>query len=811
MTSIRLAFFLVLFVFAAGAVHATPVDTGYRSPPESIIELVDMAPPVEIFPAPGGDYLGLLSRPALPLLVDLAAPEARLAGLRFNPDNLSPSQPRYFSGIELMSVNGDELEVTGLPETLRILDLAWSPNGRQLAWLQLEDTAVELWRLDLDSARATASRWGDRPIHAAWGRFGQGDLAWLPDSSGVVFRSVPAGRGDEPLRELLPRGPVITETRGRSAPTRTFQDLLSDSHDERLFEHHFRTEIVTVDLSGHSRVLAGPDVFTRFSPSPDGQFVLLTRLVRPWSYAVPVHRFGHEITVKGMDGALVHRLARNPLADDLPIAFDAVIDGPRNVAWRGDADATLVWVEAVDGGNPATEADVRDALFQLAAPFEAEPDKLLDSPYRIVWILAGDGETALVWQRWWEDRSERVSRLAPDHLDGSPQIVWERNWEDRYADPGVPMTRTDERGQARLAQSGEHILLAGQGASPEGDRPFVDRLDLDSGESERLWRSQSPHFERPLALLDLEELRILTQREGLHEPPDYFIRDLANDRIDRLTHTEHPLPALREIQRELITFDRDDGVTLSATLLLPAGYDAERDGPLPTVIWAYPREFLSADAAGQLADSPYRFNRLSYWNAEFLVSLGYAVLNNVTMPVIGGEGYEPNDRFVEEITLNAEAAIAAGTERGVTDPERVAVGGHSYGAFMTASLLAHTDLFRTGIARSGAYNRSLTPFGFQREQRTLWDDTDLYVRVSPFFHAHRISAPVLIIHGAEDNNSGTFPMQSERLYQAIRGLGGTARLVMLPLESHGYRARESVLHMLYETVNWLEEHLGPDA
>jgi dipeptidyl aminopeptidase/acylaminoacyl peptidase len=175
------------------------------------------------------------------------------------------------------------------------------------------------------------------------------------------------------------------------------------------------------------------------------------------------------------------------------------------------------------------------------------------------------------------------------------------------------------------------------------------------------------------------------------------------------------------------------------------------------------------------------------------------------MPVVGEGEVEPNDTFVQQLVQNARAAIDAGVARGVTDPERVAIGGHSYGAFMTTNILAHSDLFRAGIARSGAYNRTLTPFGFQQEQRTLWDDADLYMAMSPFFHADGIQVPLLLIHGAEDNNPGTFPMQSERLYQALTGLGGTARLVMLPLESHGYRARESVLHMLWETVAWLDE------
>ena len=807
---------LLVLAFAPPAL-ATPLETGYRSPSQSIIDLVDMAPPVEVIPSPDGRHLLMLERPPLPMLAELAAPELRLAGIRFNPDNLAPSMPRYFASASLRNLLGDAIDIAGLPQPLRILDLAWSPNGESIAWLQLESDGVELWRIDLPERRAMA--WGGHRVHAAWGRFGGGDIGWLPDSSAVIFRRIPDQRSAPPERDPLPAGPIVTETRGRMAPTRTFQDLLGDIHDEAVFNHHFTTRLVRVDLDGTLTPLTAPSVVASFSISPDGKHVLYTRLRQPYSYAVPVSRFGHELLVIDGNGEIVYELADNPLADDLPLAFDAVIPGPRGARWRGDADATLTWTRAADDGDPGVEAEVRDQLFQLSAPFDGEPELLLNSPYRIVWTLAGDGETALVWQRWWENRSERMTRVAPDQPGSAIATLWERNWEDRYGDPGRPMMQTDTRGQSRLLMDGAAIFLAGQGGSPEGDRPFVDRLDLDSGETERLWRSQAPWFERPLAFMDSRGRELLTQRESVGEPPDFFLRNLDQDRdpdqdqndLRRITHTEHPLPELRDIQRELITFDRQDGVTLSATLLLPPGYDSERDGPLPTVMWAYPREFLSADAAGQLADSPYRFNRLSYWNAEFLVTLGYAVFNNVTMPVIGAEGIEPNDRFIEEITLNAEAAIAAGVARGVTDPDRVAVGGHSYGAFMTASLLAHTDLFRTGIARSGAYNRSLTPFGFQREQRTLWDDTDLYIRVSPFFHAHRISAPVLIIHGSEDNNSGTFPMQSERLYQAIRGLGGTARLVMLPLESHGYRGRESVLHMLYETIGWLDEHLAASS
>ena len=417
-------------------------------------------------------------------------------------------------------------------------------------------------------------------------------------------------------------------------------------------------------------------------------------------------------------------------------------------------------------------------------------------------LLAADADTALVYEGWWQERQEKVWLISPDG-SSEPKLLWQRSTEDRYADPGRPLMTTADNGQRLLRLENGHIYLTAVGASEEGNRPFIDKYELASGDTERLWRSEAPYYEYPITLLP--GAKLLTQREAPTEPADFYLRDLQSGELTALTDTPHPMPHTLGISRELINYQRADGVPMSANLILPAGYDAKRDGPLPTVIWAYPREFRNAAAAGQVSDSPYRFNRISYWTPQFLATQGYAVLDNATMPIVGEGEIEPNDNFIAQLVLNAEAAIAAGVSRGVTDPERVAIGGHSYGAFMTANLLAHTNLFKAGIARSGAYNRSLTPFGFQREQRTLWDDPDLYLAMSPFFHADKLKTPLLMIHGTDDNNSGTFPMQSERLYQAVKGHGGTTRLVMLPLESHGYRARESVLHMLWETQQWLDE------
>ena len=786
---------LVIVFGCANFAHSTAVDISYQQPAKEIVDIVDAAPTPGASLSPDGKTMLSLAYPALPPLADLAAPEYRLAGVRFNPANSSPALPRYIAGITLIELATAQAKpISGLPKTLKAVNLTWSPDSRYLAFIQLEDEQATLWRIDIANAQAKA--WSKVKLNAIWGAA----LQWTADSSSVYVLTVPAKRGAEPVAAKVPTGPVVTEARGRTAPARTYQDLLKSKHDEALFSYYFTSQLAQISLSGKARLVGKPQLLRSVELSPDNQLLLIDRLEQPFSYAVPVFRFAYSAEVWDTKGKLQYTVTEQPVADNLPVAFDAVPTGRRNVNWRPDEPATLYWAEATDGGDPAQQASVRDALYQLAAPFTAEPEKLLDFNFRFSRLLAGEDGTLLVWERWWQDRVEKVWHLAPAQ---QAKLLWQRSSEDRYNDPGQPLTKTAKNGQRLLRLEQGSIYLTAVGASPEGNRPFIDKMQLATGETERLWRSEAPFYEYAYTLL--ADGQLLTQREAADTPPDFYLRNLQTGKLTALTQTPHPLPQTRGISRELITYQRADGVPMSATLLLPAGYQPERDGPLPTMIWAYPREFRSAAAAGQVSDSPYRFNFIRYWTPQFLATQGYAVLDNATMPIVGEGDNEPNDTFIQQLIMNAEAAIAAGVERGVTDANRVAVGGHSYGAFMTANLLAHTKLFKAGIARSGAYNRSLTPFGFQREQRTLWDDTALYTTMSPFFHADKISTPLLLIHGTDDNNAGTFPLQSERLYQAIKGLGGTTRLVMLPLESHGYRARESVLHMLWETVAWLDE------
>lgn len=782
-----------------GVVLSTPVqaqDT-YQTPPEALARLVDapLTPAVSL--SPDGRTLLLMHQPSLESIEQLAEPELRLAGIRINPRNTGPSRASTSDGLSIVRVSGGSVPVAGLGANPRIRNATWAPDGAHVAFTLDEAERIELRVLDVATGQVAPLL--DAAVHdAAYG----GPIEWI-DNETLLVRTVSSGRGAAPVAPLAPLGPVIQENLGEEAPARTYQDLLDDQHDEALFEYYMTSQLMRVTLAGQARPIGAPAMYTEAQPSPDSRYILIERLHAPFSYLVPGRRFPTTVQVWDMDGARVAEIADLPLAEDVPTAFGSVRTGPRSIGWRADAASTLYWTEALDGGDSRVEAAERDRVVMLDAPFAGEPWELVRLALRYAGTQWTEDGTALVSESWWATRDRRMHSVDP--TTGSASLVFDVSYEDRYADPGSPVMRSTDRG-TRVVQGdggGSGILMMGQGASPEGNRPFLRRMDLATGRTEELFRSQAPYYEFPVAVLD-DARSLLTRRESKTEPPNYYLRDLGSGEVTALTEFPHPYPDLAQIQKEAIQYTREDGVTLSATLYLPPGYDAETDGPLPAFVWAYPREFKSAAAAGQRSDSPYQFTRVSYWGAVPYVTQGYAVIDNASMPVVGEGDAEPNDSFRAQLVMNASAAIAEGVRRGVVDPDRVAVGGHSYGAFMTANLLAHSDLFRAGVARSGAYNRTLTPFGFQSEQRLYWEAPEIYFDMSPFMHADKVNEPILLIHGLADNNSGTFPIQSERYYSALKGLGKTARLVMLPHESHGYRARESIMHMLWETNRWLD-------
>jgi dipeptidyl aminopeptidase/acylaminoacyl peptidase len=614
--------------------------------------------------------------------------------------------------------------------------------------------------------------------------------------------------GAEPVKKSVPTGPIIQETSGKKAPAPTYQDLLESAYDEALFDYHFQSQLYEVSLNGNGKNIGTKGIIRRCEPSPDGKYILIEKIHRPYSYLVPVYRFPYRVEIWDLHGNLLKQIADLPLAEEVPIGFDAVPTGPRSFNWRSDMPATLYWVEAQDEGDPKVDADIRDNIYTIAEPFTTQPGLLVSLSLRYNDVLWGNHDLAIVYESWWKDRHIRSWRINPNSEKPETLLLHDYSWQDRYNDPGDPLMKKMPNGHSVLQTNddGNTIYLVGDGASPEGDRPFIDSYNIIKKESKRLWRSQAPYFERIIDFLDSSEKTVITQRESVNEAPNYFIRDLYNNTLTQITEFPHPTPQLKNIQKELIRYQREDGVTMTAVLYLPPDYNLGQ-GPLPMLMWAYPQEFKSADAAGQVTDSPYRFVRARWSSPLLWLVLGYAVLDDPSMPIIGEGDKEPNDTYIEQLVASAKAAVDEMVRRGVAERGHIAIGGHSYGAFMAANLLAHSDLFSAGIARSGAYNRSLTPFGFQAEERTFWEAPQVYFDMSPFMHANQVNEPILLIHGLADNNSGTFPIQSERFYNAIKGHGGTARLVMLPLESHGYRARESVMHMLWEMTNWLDKYV----
>lgn len=789
---------------AAQQVPTRPDAPVYRTPSQVLVDIVDapLTPSVSI--SPDHSWMLLMAQPSLPSIAELAEPELRLAGLRIKPRINGPSRSGYSTGLTVKHVvDLAERPVQGLPPEPRIQNLAWSPDGSTVAFTNTTDDGIELWVADVASGRARRLVGPRLDLTLADGP------TWLADSKTLLVPLLPDARGPEPAAPRVPTGPVIQQNVGKTAPARTYQDMLHNPHDEALFAYYGTAQLARVTLDGRVTPVGGPGLLWNVEPSPDGHYLLVETLHRPFSYLVPASRFPRRLEVTDLDGRPVFQLADLPLMESVPVPFGSVPTGPRSVQWRADVPATLVWVEAQDGGDAGREAEIRDKVFMLAAPFRDTPVDLARLGYRYGGIQWGTDDIALISETWWRTRRRRTWRLHPGRLAVAPELLWDRSYEDRYGDPGSPDMGRNAAGRSVLVvgADGHSLFLIGAGASPAGNRPFVDRLDLRTKRTTRLFRSEAPSYERPIQVLDRNARSVLTLRESVEDPPNYFVRDLRNSRLRQLTSFPNPTPQLAGVKKELITYDRADGVQLSGTLYLPAGYDAGRDGRLPLLMWAYPREFKSADAASQITDSPYRFDRLSGWSTPIWVALGYAVLDGPTMPIIGEGNQEPNDTYVEQLVASAKAAVDEVVHRGVADPERIAVGGHSYGAFMTANLLAHSHLFAAGIARSGAYNRTLTPFGFQAEQRTFWQAPDVYFRMSPFMHADSVSAPILLIHGMADNNSGTWPIQSDRFYDALKGLGKTTRLVLLPEEAHGYRARESILHMLWEMETWLDRYV----
>ena len=788
----------------------------YQKPPAAIEQLLEAAPTPIARLSPDGKTM-LIEQPATyPTIADVAQPRYRLAGLRFNPSSNGPSVERYDVSLTLQTVDTAKESapkaITGLPAKLKAVDAMWSPDSKHAAFVAhatAPATGLELWVIDV--ATAHAHRVGMVKLNAVLGS----PCVWLPDSTSLLCKTVSATRGPAPKESTIPAGPDVEESLGKVSPAPTYEDMLKTTTDENIFEYYASSDLAVVSLAGTVKPLPAKGLIERATPSPDGHYALVAVVHRPFSYTFPYERFPLKTEIVPLKVGTAKVLSDRPAVDNLPISRDAVEVGPRDYQWRSDVPATVVWVEAADGGDPSKKAAIVDKVMALPAPFEGSATTILDLPMRLArgfgpgaprGIEWGNDHLAIVSVARFSDRKSMM--LAFDPSTGKTKTLYSGSSQDRYHSPGRPMTTMNASGQQvlKLTSDGQGVYFVSPGASAKGDQPFVAVMPIGGGEEKILFRSADPYYDEPVSLLS--DSSVLIRRESQSQSPNYFAASLAGGGPIQLTHFPGRYDAIKMPTRQFLKYKRADGVDLTATLWLPAGYDKSQ-GPLPTLMEAYPAEFKTRDSASQVSGSPNRYPVFGGGSHVYLVQAGYAILDSATIPIIGEGDKEPNDTYVEQLVAGAKAAIEAGAKLGVVDPKRVAVMGHSYGAFMTANLLSHTDIFRAGIAESGAYNRSLTPFGFQNEERTYWQDPKLYFDMSPFSYADKIKTPILLIHGEADDNTGTYPIQSERFYAALKGQGATVRLVFLPLEPHAYGALETKQHVLWEINRWMETYVKP--
>jgi dipeptidyl aminopeptidase/acylaminoacyl peptidase len=780
-------------------------QTNYQLPPSEILALADIKRPPQNMVSKNNTYLLMLERPLYKSVEELAEPELKLGGLRINPVNFNVSRSTYFTSMVFQKLSdGKRIELRNMPGTLKAQYIQFSPNETYCSFVQVEKDNLSLWIINLATGNAT--KLVADGLNATMG----GPYSWSADEAFIQFKS----KGNKQRLETtieLPQGPATQDAKGTKAPARTYQDLLRNKQDERTFNHYTKSTVQKIDVkSGKIAPLLGEAVYIGLSYSPDEKYILTEELVEPYSYTLPYYLFAANVNIYNQDGTLLKQYYQRALQDKTPISFDAVAPGKRDISWRDDKAATLYWCEAPDGGNPANTSTYRDELFQSDFPFTVTK-KICSLSNRFSSITFGTDNLAIVEDFWWKNRNIKTYIVDPSKENGTPVVIFDLSREDLYANPGDFQTTYNSynRQVLEFSKDKKNLYLVGEGYSPEGNRPFIDEFSIETKKAKRLWRADGiSTYERIVKITDAEKKAAITSIESPKIYPNLYLRNFGKSgQPKQLTFNQNPYLQLQKISKQKIYYKRADGVQLSATLYLPAGYDAKRDGRLPMLMEAYPTEYKDDKAAGQVQESPHKFINIGWSSPLFWVTRGYAILENAQFPIIGKGNSEPNDTYIEQLVADAEAAIKAVDSMGVVDPKRCAVMGHSYGAFMTANLLAHSNLFAAGLARSGAYNRTLTPFGFQAEERSFWDAQDIYLKMSPFNYADKIKTPLLLIHGDADNNPGTFTLQSERLFQAIKGNGGTARLVLLPYESHSYAARENILHMLWEMDAWLDKYV----
>lgn len=797
---------ILLLILLVSAIQINAQESvGYQTPPQEIMELVDVPRAPSVLIDDAKNYMVMLYRDSYESIDDLSQEELRLGGLRIDPKTNIGSRVTYFNKLKIKNLKSKksvDVDVKGLPSNPKLTNFSWSPDQSKIALTHTTSKGVEVWVLDL--ASATLKKLTHDHANANVGDV----INWFADGKHLLVKIVSQNREELiNTKTAVPTGPTISVNDGKRAQNRTYQDLLKNQSDEHNFEQLAQSELYKISLDGKMEKWLGSAIYTGINFSPDGNYVLIETVEKPFSYLVPYSRFPSKTTVYTQEGKKVETVVEVPLIEDLPQGFMAVRTGKRNFSWRNDKPASLIYTVALDGGDPETEVPFRDEVFEMDYPFKGNEKSILKTINRMRSIQWANNSMAIAHDYWWNTRNTKTYVFNPSDASIEPKILSDRSYQDTYSDPGSFVTVRNSMGKSVLALSNNNAFLLGDGFTEKGQFPFLDEINLKDFKKKRIYQSKYTDKLEDLQSYDPTTQELMVRLESPTDYPNYYFRDIKRNKLNQITHFENPFVSIQNVHKEVINYKRDDGLPLSGTLYLPLGYDIKKKEKMPMIIWAYPAEYKDKSSAGQTTQNPNAFTFPYYGSMVYWVTRGYVVLDDASFPIVGEGDEQPNDTYVKQLVANAKAAIDYVDGLGYIDRNRIAVGGHSYGAFMVANLLSHSDLFAAGIARSGAYNRTLTPFGFQSEERNYWEAPDVYNIMSPFMQADKMKHPLLLVHGEDDNNSGTYPMQSERYFNALKGLGATVRLVMLPKESHGYKAKESVLHLLWEQDQWLDKYV----
>ena len=795
----------IIFLLFVGFGAFAQENLTYQKPPKEILDLVDFERAPSVSMDSKKEFLLLTYRNTYKTLDDLNQEEMRLGGLRINPITNITSSVTYATNLKLRKISGTtEIQIQNLPQNPKISNVAWSPDEKKISFSNTTETGLSLWVIDVETAKAT--KLTEATVNANLGT----PFVWHKDSQTLLVKMMPKNRAKLiDSKKELPLGPIISNSEGAKSQNRTYADMLKNKTDETNFENIITSELYKIKLDGTATLFKTAAMYSGQSFSPDGTYIMLSVIQKPFSYIVPLDRFPSKSIVYDWNGNVVKAVNEVALNEVIAKGFMAVRKGKRNMSWRNDQPATLYFVEALDGGDPATKVDYRDEVFLWKAPFDSNPTTLCKTPQRFSGIIWGNETTAIVSDEWYDTRNEKTYIMNPSDSDKKLKLIWDRNSQDIYSDPGRFETKKNEFNKYVLALENENAFLIGNGFTKEGQFPFISEFNTKNLKTKRLYTSD--YTDKKEDLLSIEDIKkglVLVQIQSKTDYPNYYFRNIkTKNQLTQITNFKNPFESIKNVTKEVIKYKRKDGVDLSGTLYLPAGYDKSKKEKLPLLIWAYPAEFKDKNSAGQNSQNSNEFTLPYYGSFVYWVTKGYVVLDDASFPIIGEGTVEPNDTFITQLVDDAEAAIKAVDDLGYINPKKVAIGGHSYGAFMTANLLTHSTLFACGIARSGAYNRTLTPFGFQSEQRNYWESSNIYNDMSPFMNADKMKTPLMLVHGEADNNPGTFTLQTERYFQALKGLGAPTRMVILPKEAHSYVAKENILHLLWEQDKFLDKYL----